>query len=72
MQLTATDKQNNIHHGKNIKSLIVREENGNPLAIIKETIIGDLNNYRILTPVDKEFNNVIRALGFTSEVIALN
>jgi hypothetical protein len=59
MKIKATDKAGKEHNGSNIKSLLIYEETGSPLAIIKETIIGNLANYRVLTPTDKEFQDLM-------------
>jgi len=71
MQIKATDKHGQTHTGKGIKGLFVSEDNGNPLAIIKETIVGDLKNYKILTPGDKEFDQLVQALGFNVAVVKI-
>jgi len=71
MQIKTSDKQGNIYSRDEIKSLFVCEDNGTPLAIIKEAIIGDLRNYKILTPGDKEFDQITRSMGFAVEVVSM-
>ena len=68
MKIQATDKTGRTHTGAEIKSLIVSEENGTPLAVIKETIFDGLRNYKILTPEDQEFLTLIRTLGYDISV----
>ena len=69
MKIQATDKTGKTHIGRDIKSLFVCEDSGTPLAVIKETIVGNLINYKILTPGDKEFTMLVKALGFDVDAV---
>ena len=71
MRIKTADRHGNINSQPEVKNLFVCEDNGTPLAIIKETVIGDLRNYKILTPGDKEFDQVTRSMGFTVEVVSV-
>jgi len=69
MQIKATDKAGKQHTGKDIKHLLVTDEDEMPIAVIKETRIHDLTNFKILTPADKDFAALIRSLGFAVDII---
>ena len=68
MKVQATDRHGKTHAGQQIKSVVVCEENGAPLVVIKETVVGDLRNYKILTSEDQEFMVLARSLGFDVSV----
>jgi hypothetical protein len=68
MKVQAVDSQGNTHKGDKIKSLFITEDCGAPLAIIKETIIGNVVNYRIMTPGDDEFTQIASAMGYDIRV----
>ena len=68
MKIHATDKSGQIHTGQGIKNILICEEHGTPLCIVKETIIGDLRNYKILTPEDEDFLALTNALGYSISV----
>jgi len=68
MKIQATDKTGHVHNGSGIKHFLIFEESGSPLIIVKETIIGDLNNYKILTPGEDEFTVLARNLGYDVRV----
>ena len=71
MKIQATDKTGRVHNGSGIKHFLISEESGPPLVIVKETIIGDLNNYQVLTPVDAEFTILARNLGYDVQTVTL-
>lgn len=71
MKIKATDKTGHVHEGGGIKHLIVTEESGTPLIIIKEMIIGDLNNYKIFQPGDPEFLTLARTLGYEINITSI-
>jgi hypothetical protein len=71
MKIQATDKTGRVHNGSGVKHFLVSEENGSPIVIVKETIIGDLNNYKVLTPGDEEFTVLARNLGYDVRLTTL-
>ena len=72
MLIKAIDNKGYTHTGPNMKSFLITEDNGNPLVIVKETKAGSLTNYKILTPGEKEFDDLARALGYVIEVQPIN
>jgi len=72
MIIKATDNKGQTHTGKNMKSFLVTEDNGTPLVIVKEIIVGNMRNYKILTPGEKEFNDLARALGYVIDISQIN
>ena len=68
MKIQATDKTGRVHNGSGIKHFLISEESGSPLVIVKETIIGDLCNYKILMPGEEEFTMLARNLGYDVQV----
>ena len=69
MKIQATDRHGKVHKGANIRHFLISDDNGTPVVVVKETIINDMKNYRILTPNDKEFAPIARALGYEIAVI---
>ena len=69
MKLQATSKTGQTYTGNEVKSVLICEEDGTPLIIAKETIIGNLKNYKILTPGDSEFTALTQALGYDIRLV---
>jgi len=72
MLIRATDNKGKTHTGRNIKNILICEENGCPIAVLKESIIGEMTNYRMLVPGDPDFHKFTKSLGYDVELIKPN
>ena len=65
-----TNRTGETYTGNQVKSIFICEDDGTPFAIVKETILDNLRNYKILTPADKEFKALTRAMGFDIDLVS--